>query len=364
MIRLKDKELSDFLALSKRIESFPKKLYHRDEWIPICDVAYIRGNYVDTNKFNVMIGQEYFVEKSATETVQFINRRIRDGRESREGFEKQKELAVSRLEFAEHLFNQQNDMVEIKEEYTKDKMKKPSIKFETGKNQENTEVKEDIMDMLDRLEKEERDKKELDEIDDVSESERYATMAADKVNNEEEISDRPKKPKGVPQEEFDRLLKQVEEMDKSSDDDEEYEDESMEDEESDAETEVEDKKPNRRPTFKVEKIIDKKKDLDSDDSEEDTSMVIPDKPIKKRSVHFADVLESGHSITPPVISEPKPILRNKDEKPNIDIEAIKAMNEDEFRKKEILPQTDVCFYYDFKSLFIPQFLLGIQRYFC
>lgn len=77
MIEQTEKVITDLLKFSVKVEQFPKKLRHENEWIPICDVAFIRGDYVDTNKFQVMLGEEYFVEKSATETVQFINRKIK-----------------------------------------------------------------------------------------------------------------------------------------------------------------------------------------------------------------------------------------------------------------------------------------------
>ena len=329
LIKEKEAELKEFMNLSKKVEHFPKKLQHRDEWIPICDVAFIKGNYTDTNRFQVMIGNNFFVEKSANETVQFINRRIKNTQKEKEGFEKQKELASSRLEFAQELFEHESEMIEIKDEYSEEKMKrKPTLLMD-----EITENESDkIMEMLDRLELEEKENDELEKMEESSKSKRYSEMAGGrsmvsknaKATKERPIvsenKDIPKKPKGVSQEEFDKLLQQVDAM-SSSEDSEDYDDEDLED-------------------FSVGSKDTE--ELDSDDSMDEEQKQSPKKQVKmKRSVHFPKELEAGPSPSAHSTEKPKSILKNKAEKTPVDEKAFKEMSGIE-KPRTILPQTDVC----------------------
>ncbi|KAE9550123.1 hypothetical protein FO519_006660 [Halicephalobus sp. NKZ332] len=137
----------------------------------------------------------------------------------------------------------------------------------------------------------------------------------------------PQKPKGVSQEEFDKLLEQIDAV-SSNEDSEDYEDEDLE------EDSLSDSKNTEQ--------------LDSDDSvEEEPKEKSPKNPKRKRSVHFPKELEAGPS---PSLSsreeKPKPILRNKSEKTPVNEEAIKAMSDVE-RPRTILPQTDA-----FKGVFV------------
>jgi prefoldin subunit 5 len=101
-----EKQLEGYKNLRKKVSDFPK-LLRREDWLPINDYAFIRGTYDNTNKFYTLLGSQYFAERSSVQTVEFIDRRIKGINNIKEGYEKQKELAKSRLDFAENLFNQE-----------------------------------------------------------------------------------------------------------------------------------------------------------------------------------------------------------------------------------------------------------------
>uniref|UniRef100_A0AC34QCB9 Uncharacterized protein n=1 Tax=Panagrolaimus sp. JU765 TaxID=591449 RepID=A0AC34QCB9_9BILA len=308
LTRKKEKEISDLSKFSEKVEQFPKKLRHRNEWIPICDIAFIRGDFTDTNRFQVMLGEEYFVEKSAAETVQFIKRKIKRAKEDEDGFRKQKELAESRLEFAQNLFNQESELVEIQDEYSEEKMRKKPLETEVVESSDH----ENLMEMLDKLEEKETEDDELSNIAVQPRSEKYTQMAGAAAT----VFQRDGKPPGVSQEEYDKFQERLEELMISSDEDVEDYDEGVETEDVD--------------------------ELDSDDS-----IIETPSPKKSKKVRFHRELEAGPSNSKESKrADPKPILRNKDQKILIDEEAIKAMNDEE-KPKQILPQTDA-----FKGTFV------------
>uniref|UniRef100_A0A914ZD39 Uncharacterized protein n=1 Tax=Panagrolaimus superbus TaxID=310955 RepID=A0A914ZD39_9BILA len=322
LIQEREKEVDEYKYLRKKVAEFPKVL-RREEWLPINDYAFIRGTYDNTNKFYTLLGSQYFAERSSIETVEFIERQIKAINDIKEGYEKQKELAKSRLEFAENLFDQQNsDVVEIREPYDIEKLK---VKLPPKEDVSNADFGA-IMSRLNELEKEEEN--ENIETHDNIKDESTANIKPEQKNKES----KGVAPKGVSQEvklDFEKLIKQVDEMiESSSDDEEDYEDEDMSEEVEDF--------------------------LDSDDSLPDSgnrsvtqkeAQLVTSPPkstvstTKKSIVRFAEDLEAGPTVGPVSSTTPKSILRNKDVKTPVDEAAVKAMDE-VVPERKILPATD------------------------
>uniref|UniRef100_A0A914QP58 Uncharacterized protein n=1 Tax=Panagrolaimus davidi TaxID=227884 RepID=A0A914QP58_9BILA len=193
-----EKQLEEYKNLRKKVSDFPK-LLRREDWLPINDYAFIRGTYDNTNKFYTLLG------------------RIND---IKEGYKKQKELAKSRLEFAENLFNQEkSDVVEIREPYDDEKMK---VKKEPKENVSSKDF-EAIMSRLNELEKQENEKVEsIERANEIKVANTVEVKKEDESENSKIVA-----PKGISQEEFENLIKRVDQMIESSDDEEGYEDEDI-----------------------------------------------------------------------------------------------------------------------------------------
>jgi tetrahydromethanopterin S-methyltransferase subunit G len=140
-------------------------------------------------------------------------------------------------------------------------------------------------------------------------------------------------PKGVSQEEFENLIKRVDQMIESSDDEEDYEDEDMSEDENALDSD------DSLPEVVNEIIKEKQVKLESPSK-------VP--PVKKSGVRFSSELETGPTVTSieKSLINPKPILRNKDVKTPVDEEAVKKMNE-VVPERKILPATDA-----FKGVFV------------
>uniref|UniRef100_A0AC35FYE8 Uncharacterized protein n=1 Tax=Panagrolaimus sp. PS1159 TaxID=55785 RepID=A0AC35FYE8_9BILA len=330
-----EKQLEGYKNLRKKVSDFPK-LLRREDWLPINDYAFIRGTYDNTNKFYTLLGSQYFAERSSVQTVEFIDRRIKGFNDIKEGYEKQKELAKSRLEFAENLFNQEkSDIVEIREPYDDEKMK---VKKEPKENVSNKDF-EAIMSRLNELENEENEK--VESIERANEIKVENTV---EVKKEDESEDsKVVAPKGVSQEEFENLIKRVDQMIESSDDEEGYEDEDMSEDENALDSD--DSLP--EVVNKIIKEEPKQVKLESPSK-------VP--PLKKYGVRFSSELEAGPTVTSTEKSSiyPKPILRNKDVKTPVDEEAVKKMNE-VVPERKILPATDA-----FKGVFLERNLRTLE----
>jgi prefoldin subunit 5 len=322
LIHEQEKEIDEYKRARNKVVNFPKVL-RREDWLPINDYAFIRGTYDNTNKFYTLLGSQYFAERSAAQTVQFIERRIKAINDIKEGYEKQKELAKSRLEFAEGLFEQEkSDVVEIREPYDEETLR---VKKQP-KEDINSKDFEAVMSRLDELEQIEIQNNEIDDEEDKKQKPH--------IESKEDAS-KVVAPKGVSVEEFEKLMKHVDEMIESSDE-EDYEDEDMSEED--------------------ENVIDSDDSLPESLAQKDEKKEVESKPLlegkssttKKKSIRFSSNLEAGPTIKsseePSVI--PKPILRNKNEKTLVDETAVKAMNQIEPERK-ILPATDA-----FKGVFV------------
>uniref|UniRef100_A0A7E4V0K3 Unconventional prefoldin RPB5 interactor 1 n=1 Tax=Panagrellus redivivus TaxID=6233 RepID=A0A7E4V0K3_PANRE len=337
----------------RKIRSLPQKLRH-DEWLPVNGCAFVRGTLDNTNKFLTMLGSEYFAERSATETVAFLERKITAAKDTIEKLGKQRGAAVSRVSFAE-MFEDTEDMVEIQEPFCPEALKTGT----TDAPEVSKDDFEDMMKRLDELEKQEEDNGELAEESGEKSVDAIEEVETDGVQRVESAKlDAPKKvsqpestkmaapngipkpepakliaPKGVSQADFDALLKKVDELVASSDSESDYEgeDDSADEEELDSDDSLPPTTEHALNTVPVPATT--------------SSPPIPNpNPQRRRSVAFAPTLERGPSPVPaPEEASPAPtksILRNKDVKTPVNEAAVRAMDESDVKQKKILPATD------------------------
>lgn len=65
----------DYEALKTRLETLPDKLTH-EVMVPLGKLAYMPGHIKHTNEILCLLGDNWFVERSAKQAVQIIDRRI------------------------------------------------------------------------------------------------------------------------------------------------------------------------------------------------------------------------------------------------------------------------------------------------
>lgn len=237
----------DYLHLQKRLTSLPDKTSH-EVMVPIGSLAFMPGRLVHTNELTVLLGDNWFVERSTKQAAGIVSRRIRDVKEKMESMENVRRLHENWLKEAEEL-SQGNtgEQVEIVEgpfddqeveksrEDTKRKLKEYNKKLKEedkkkmktkGTSQKNTKKSkqinnkenildtsavtvnmnnestnkdvtncgdrshEDLMNRLDQLSLQEQTNKELEsDIEDEEEIEMHKDQDADKSEESEDLTE-------------------------------------------------------------------------------------------------------------------------------------------------------------------------------
>lgn len=113
-------EIEEYVALKKRLNELPKKLSH-DILVPFGSAGFMHGRLVNTNKVMVLLGDNYFVDMTCFQAGELIDRRIAYIQKTIAGFEEQKKLAASQIEFGDKLFKKDSNEVEIREPYDEEK---------------------------------------------------------------------------------------------------------------------------------------------------------------------------------------------------------------------------------------------------
>ncbi|XP_028392357.1 unconventional prefoldin RPB5 interactor-like isoform X2 [Dendronephthya gigantea] len=125
MIEKWEKFKEDYETVEKLLTDLPKKLTH-DVMVPISPLAYMPGHLIHTNEIMVLLGDNWFAERSATQAVEIAKRRLKSVEEYLANLHKEHENILSHMAFTTDVVNvqKQNDYQEIKEELTeKDKQR-------------------------------------------------------------------------------------------------------------------------------------------------------------------------------------------------------------------------------------------------
>jgi len=69
------KQIKDYDALVAKLQSLPLKTTHSC-MVPLGDMAFMPGILQHTNEIMVLLGENYFVERSAAQAVEIAQRRI------------------------------------------------------------------------------------------------------------------------------------------------------------------------------------------------------------------------------------------------------------------------------------------------
>lgn len=168
--------VADNTNLINLVQRLPDQLHHHIQ-VPFGKAAFFPGRLVHTNEFMVLLGEGYFAERTAKQTVDIL-KRIGQTLESQVGSIK---AVIENLKAEASFFNKTaaeaaEGLVEIREEYSDDedsgrspeKADAPSVS-EAGNSSSRVVDDEEyarIMARLDELEKEELEEEDIEEDDD------------------------------------------------------------------------------------------------------------------------------------------------------------------------------------------------------
>lgn len=117
-IRKWKKFQGDYEALRGRLATLPDKVSY-EIMVPFTSLAFMPGRLVHTNELLVLLGDNWFAERSAKEAAEIVDRRLKVVRKTLSDLEKQKAMLASRHEFTKGLQARaaSGNEFEIREEY-------------------------------------------------------------------------------------------------------------------------------------------------------------------------------------------------------------------------------------------------------
>ncbi|XP_033626609.1 unconventional prefoldin RPB5 interactor-like [Asterias rubens] len=118
-----EKFKDDYTALQDRLRSLPDKVSH-NIMVPFGSVAFMPGQIVHTNEIMVLLGDNWFCERSAKQACEIVDRRKENVDSMLSDLAKQSDLLKSRLGFTSELkdmSDNKGDLVDIREDYDAEK---------------------------------------------------------------------------------------------------------------------------------------------------------------------------------------------------------------------------------------------------
>jgi len=162
--------LTGYKALSDRLLTLTDHTQHH-VMAPLGSHCLVPATLVHTNEILVLLGNEWFAERSAKQASEIAGRRAAQCQDMLNKFKAQKELCNSWLKHSQEIMDE--NVVEINEQVTEDQYLKDkevhreNVKKYRQKLRKQKEEKEDFTALLDRLKEEETNNCELIEDDDL-----------------------------------------------------------------------------------------------------------------------------------------------------------------------------------------------------
>ncbi|XP_063852451.1 RNA polymerase II subunit 5-mediating protein homolog [Scylla paramamosain] len=110
----------DYEHLLKRLKTLPDKITH-EVMVPLGTLAVVPGQLIHTNEVLVLLGDNWFAERSAKQAIHIVRRRIKDCEDKIRSCEETQRIHLGWLKEAEEVLQgEQGDQVEIIEEMTEE----------------------------------------------------------------------------------------------------------------------------------------------------------------------------------------------------------------------------------------------------
>ncbi|XP_064641426.1 unconventional prefoldin RPB5 interactor-like [Lineus longissimus] len=182
-----DKFHNDYTALQDRLKTLPDKVTH-EVMVPFGPMAFMPGQLRHTNEILVLLGDNWFVERSAKQACEIVERRLKAVNQQMADLKSQQKLLLSRRDFTSVFRDEsqsQEGVFEIKEEYDPEQEKlwkehhRMNVRLHRKKVKEGASQgaagvqkpveysDEDLWRRLDELELEEKANRELERLPDT-----------------------------------------------------------------------------------------------------------------------------------------------------------------------------------------------------
>lgn len=105
----------DYQDLKTRLSSLPDRLTY-DCMVPFGKLAFIPGRIIHSNEILVLLGENYFVERSCKQSIEIIERRLKKINENLDKHKKEKDVFDQQKNYAREFLDDKTKFFEIKEE--------------------------------------------------------------------------------------------------------------------------------------------------------------------------------------------------------------------------------------------------------
>lgn len=181
-----EKVTSDYQALSTRLSTLSDKVSH-EVMVPFGSLAFMPGKLVHTNEIMVLLGDNWFVQRSTKQATEIVKRRMTATRKMLEDLEKEENQIMSWIEYSQKVTSQ--DLTEIQEEFdvVKEEAWRKQHHQSVLKQKQNDKAAvsakpKDYFKILHQLSIEEREKAELDD-----DEQDWVDIPDDSTETDEEI---------------------------------------------------------------------------------------------------------------------------------------------------------------------------------
>ncbi|KAK3607389.1 hypothetical protein CHS0354_022551 [Potamilus streckersoni] len=120
-----EKFRSDYVAVRELLNTLPDKITH-DIMVPFGSLAFMPGRLVHTNEILVLLGDNWFVERSAKQAAEIAERRLKETEEQLRKLRMQRKLIEQQIEFTSEfqtIAEKTDGVMDIQEDYDSDKEK-------------------------------------------------------------------------------------------------------------------------------------------------------------------------------------------------------------------------------------------------
>jgi unconventional prefoldin RPB5 interactor 1 len=113
----------DYRHLQTRLSTLPDRLTH-ECMVPFGKLAFIPGRIIHSNEILVLLGDNYFTERSCKQAMEIVQRRLENIDENLRKHQKEKEIFDQQKKYTNRFLDDKTKFIEIKE--TDEEEKKPT----------------------------------------------------------------------------------------------------------------------------------------------------------------------------------------------------------------------------------------------
>ena len=106
---------TDYEHLQGRLKTLPDKLTY-ETMVPFGKLAFLPGRIVHSNEILVLLGENYFVERSAKQSLEIVERRLKNISENLDKHQKERQVFDEQKKYTRDFLGDRTKFFEIKEE--------------------------------------------------------------------------------------------------------------------------------------------------------------------------------------------------------------------------------------------------------